>query len=316
MYNHKAEKFGKFSKYTLQNEATGNAFSIVPECGACVLEVILDGQSIIDGHKTADDLLKNDWYKSACLFPFPNRLKQGKYIFEGKTYRFPINDKANQNALHGFGTNEYFKIINIDCTEKEAEIHCRHQNKGSHPAYPFAFSFDVKMIIADPGSLSLEFIFKNEDQQKIPVGLGWHPYFNCFEKAEQVFLQMPDCQIVETDEFGIPTNERFDYHYFQKKKKIGMVVLDNAFYLKNQQNRAEVRLFSEFGKLTYWQETGPQKFNYLQIFTPWHRRSIAIEPMTCNIDAFNNGDGLIVLNPGEQFSCQFGFSFEAGRNSL
>ena len=56
----------------------------------------------------------------------------------------------------------------------------------------------------------------------------------------------------------------------------------------------------DFG-FTIWQETGKYKYNFLQVYTPPHRKSIAIEPMTCAPDAFNNKDGLIVLGPFESF---------------
>jgi len=44
---------------------------------------------------------------------------------------------------------------------------------------------------------------------------------------------------------------------------------------------------------------GYREYNYLQVFIPPDRMSIAIEPMTCNANAFNNKDGLITLSPGE-----------------
>ncbi len=312
MYNHKTQEYGEFLKYTFYNDETGNSFSISPEYGACLLDVAFGGRTMIDGPQTIEESLKNEWCKSAFLFPFPNRLKSGKYNFEGKSYQFPINEPATNNTLHGFGANQIFKLISLDCNENWTEILCRHKNPGTNPSYPFAFSFDIKMRISEPASFVIELMLKNESQQKIPVGLGWHPYFNCFDKVDQIFLQMPECEIVDVDEVAIPTKERFDYEYFNEKRQIGNVALDNAFEIKNQKGRAEVVLFSNAEKLIYWQETGLKKFNFLQIFTPPNRKSIAIEPMTCNIDAFNNGDGLIVLNPGEHISGRFGFSFQAG----
>ncbi|MCB0643138.1 MAG: hypothetical protein KDC44_15925, partial [Phaeodactylibacter sp.] len=54
----------------------------------------------------------------------------------------------------------------------------------------------------------------------------------------------------------------------------------------------------------------PGKYNFLQVFTPDHRQSIAIEPMTCNVDAFNNREGLIVLKPGEAHAASFGLRLD------
>ncbi len=310
MYNYQSEKFGDFLKYTFFNDETRNSFSIIPEHGACLLDVNFNGQSIIDGPQTIEELFTNEWYKSNFLFPFPNRLKNGQYNFDGKSFQFRINEKAKNNSLHGFGTQQVFKLVSMDCKETSAEILCRHQNSGVNPAYPFAFSFDVKLCISEPNSFVVELTFKNESQQKLPLGLGWHPYFKYFDKADDVFMKLPDYQFIDLDENGIPTNKLFEYNYFQEKRQINNAVLDNTFKIKDNPNRARVELFSKYGNLVFWQETGPGKFNFLQIFTPSHRRSIAIEPMTCNIDAFNNGDGLIVLKPNEQFSGQFGFVFE------
>jgi aldose 1-epimerase len=314
MYQYKSAEFGDFLKYTFYNDETNNSFSIVPEHGACLLDVKIGDQSIIDGYQTIEELLKNEGSKSAILFPFPNRLKGGKYNFEGKSYQFPINEKITNNALHGFAKHQVFSLEKINCSKNQAEIHCRHQNKGNNPAYPFAFRLDVKMRISDPDSFEIELLFKNESSQKILVGLGWHPYFNCFGNLDQVSLQMPHCQFVEIDEFAIPTKERFDYTYFKNQHKFGNAVLDNAFELQDSKGKATVTLISELGKLIYWQETGYGKYNFLQIFTPPQRKSIAIEPMTCNIDAFNNGEGLIVLKPKEKCSGKCGFSFETAKS--
>ena len=57
-----------------------------------------------------------------------------------------------------------------------------------------------------------------------------------------------------------------------------------------------------------WQEAGPGAYRYLQVYTPPGRESIAIEPMTCAPNAFNNGMGLIRLDPGEAFTASFGIS--------
>ena len=36
------------------------------------------------------------------------------------------------------------------------------------------------------------------------------------------------------------------------------------------------------------------------------RRGLAVEPMTCAPDAFNTGEGLRVLAPGESVTCSWG----------
>jgi aldose 1-epimerase len=64
-------------------------------------------------------------------------------------------------------------------------------------------------------------------------------------------------------------------------------------------------------ELRYWQEVGESGFPYVQLFTPPHRTCLAIEPMTCNIDAFNNGEGLIRVESGERRAAVFGVDKKA-----
>ncbi len=58
--------------------------------------------------------------------------------------------------------------------------------------------------------------------------------------------------------------------------------------------------------INIWQQTGKWKYNYLQVFIPPSKKSIAVEPMTCAADAFNNKMGLIILNPKKSFSTSCG----------
>jgi aldose 1-epimerase len=55
-------------------------------------------------------------------------------------------------------------------------------------------------------------------------------------------------------------------------------------------------------RLIVGQQTGEGKLNYLVCYTPPRRDSVAIEPLTANVDAFNNGEGLATLDPGGTLS--------------
>ena len=115
MYILKTESFGGFIKYSFSNPQSANSFSIVPAMGATVLSVQIGGVSIIDGCQTFDELEENNWFKSSILFPFPNRLENGCYQFEGTAYQFPINEPTTNNNLHGFAKNQEFKVSDSIC---------------------------------------------------------------------------------------------------------------------------------------------------------------------------------------------------------
>jgi aldose 1-epimerase len=95
---------------------------------------------------------------------------------------------------------------------------------------------------------------------------------------------------------------------FKTFKKIDQYTFDTCFTVDTSSGVASVKLHSATDNLEIeaWQETGPDKYNYVQIYTPPSRSSIAIEPMTCMPDAFNNRQGLVVLEPKQTLELKCG----------
>lgn len=79
MYHLEITPFGNFERFHLYNNETGNGFVLVPEFGACVLELRFGGRAILDGYTTPEEMIINKWGKNVVLYPFPNRLRQGRY---------------------------------------------------------------------------------------------------------------------------------------------------------------------------------------------------------------------------------------------
>jgi len=312
MYQHSTETFGTFTKHILHNEKTGHQLAILPEYGAIVLDLQLQGVSILDTYQTPQEVINNSWAKNTVLFPFPNRLKDGIYDWGDETYRFFANESLTNTALHGFGQDKPMKVTLLEVEENHASITCLYSDYGQHEAYPFQFSVEMIFTLSDEKGFELELVMRNHDDQVIPAGLGWHPYFAMGPKADDYRLQMPECKLVGIDERMLPTGKTYEYDEFSELKPVGVTVLDNCFELPIQQGKAEVLVQGEKGTLHYWQQTGFGKYNFLQVFIPPMRHCIALEPMTCAPDAFNNRMGLAMLNPGEILSGQFGVWLEKG----
>ncbi|MEL6865915.1 MAG: hypothetical protein AAFP19_15930 [Bacteroidota bacterium] len=304
--------FGPFQQLQISHRPSNNHFTIVPEYGASLLNLQLNGRDILDAYTTVDELKQHDWYKSEWLFPFPNRLKNGQYTFEGKSYEFPINNPETGNALHGFSAGKAYEVVRIELQEEEAHMHCRHQYEGQDVVYPFSFQVDIHFSLKSSGHFEVEMQVKNTGDRPLPMGLGWHPYFRLDGEVDSWSLQLPPSQQIAIDEWMIPTGGLLEFDVFEDLTPIGAHVLDSGFLLRDTSSfgQASVTLSDSLGHLMYWQETGPGKFNYLQVFTPPARKSIALEPMTCNIDAFNNGDGLQRLEVGAQMGGRFGCSYQ------
>jgi aldose 1-epimerase len=310
MYKHSTEVFGNFTKHILSNEQSGNKLVILPEFGAIVLDLQLKGESLVDGYQTPQEVINNSWSKNTVLYPFPNRLKDGTYTWAGQSHRFFANESHTNTALHGFGQDKPMKVTLMEVEEHSAAITCLYTDYASHEAYPFRFSVEMAFSVSDEAGFALQLTFRNHDDQAIPAGLGWHPYFSLGPKADAYQLQMPECRIVGNDERMLPTGKTYEYDDFNALRPLGITVLDNCFELPVQDGKAEVIVQGEKGTLHYWQETGAGKYNFLQVFIPPLRHCIALEPMTCAPDAFNNSMGLAKLEPGEMLKGKFGVSFE------
>lgn len=308
MFQLQVSPVGKFKKYEFRHTESNTVFSILPEFGALVLEVAFGGQNLLNSCQSETEIFENNWYKNSLLLPFPNRLKHGKYSWNGTDYQFPLkNPVLAINALHGFAHNYLTSVEKIQLEADSASIICRLDYQGELDYYPFPFTAFFEFKIDASGNFDLEIKVENTGMHALPFGTGWHPYFKLDGSLDNWHLKTPESLEIIVDETMIPTGEK---HETEIDNALINSQLDTGFLFKKTGKILKTVLKNENSKLTFWQETGEKKFNYLQVYIPSTRDCIAIEPMTCNIDAFNNKEGLISLNPKETWVGKFGFNFQ------
>jgi len=293
-------------RYQDQNEEI--CLVILPEKGQ-ILDIKLHGFSLLCGPKNKEELINNSAYKSSFLLPFPNRLADGKFTFQDQAYQFPLNDTKYQSALHGFKQESNYKVV---CEEAGSSlfVSLEYNYDGSLAYFPFPFVFNADIRI-DKFKCELSLQIQNTGQTDAPFGIGWHPYFTLQKPINECGLCIPVCKKVEIDDRFIPTGKTTAFKDFSKSKKIENTTFDNAFLLAGGADYTSIVLENDEYKLRYYQETKSSKFNYLQIYTPEDRQSIAFEPMTCNINAHNNGEGLQILAPNKKMRAKCGVALQA-----
>jgi aldose 1-epimerase len=135
----------------------------------------------------------------------------------------------------------------------------------------------------------------------IPICDGWHPYFTFGDSIDNCQLEFQSKEIIEFDDALLPTGKLLPYQEFGSLKTIGNVFLDNCFTVNFAECQPMLVLRHPIKNLQV--EIRPDKsYPYLQIYTPPHRQSIAIENLSAAPDAFNNGMGLISLPSGDEKS--------------
>ena len=314
MFRIEESEFGMFSKVKLINCASDETISIIPEYGGNVAEIVLNNKgnnySILDGASDDSDFIKymKNTYRGAKLIPFPNRIQNGKYSFEETEYQFPINEMDKNHRIHGFLYDKKLDIIEKTLQEEQASLRLGYNYKGDVEGYPFLFNLQVTYSLSKEDGFKCTTEINNVDNREIPIGDGWHPYFTTGCKIDDLFLELPTGNMIELDTNMIPTGEMVSFDSFSTPSKIGNMKFDTTIYLGNRVEKVSTYIYDTEAdvKINIWQDTGKKSYKYLQIYIPPHRRSIAVEPITCNVNAFNNNDGLIILKPGESFKASYG----------
>lgn len=293
----KQDFIGSVQRCTLSNE---NSFlRFLPEYGATPTELCLSlhgkQYEIFDGFQTEAQIQENEKSRGIFLIPFPNRIRDGKYAFEGAEYQLPINKPKENNAIHGFIWNRVFQIA-----EEKNAVKLTHDYKGDFPGFPFPFSASIRFALSE-SACAVEVTVLNTGNTSLPLGIGWHPYFTFKTQVDDLRLQLPSCRHLFTDERLIPTGNRNPYTDFETARTIGKKDFDDAFECTGAHDFFETRLTKVQSGITIILQQD-STFKYLQVYTPPGRESIALEPMTCPANAFNSGEGLIALPSGKSYS--------------
>ena len=253
--------------------------------GGRLQSLTFKGDSIIEDleHKPYEQS-----FAGSILFPFANRIKDGKYEFQNKTYNLDCNEPDRNNAIHGLVYNKKFEIKNTEALEDYAEAILVYKEKNPPKGFPFPYQIELTYRLSN-NELSLKIDIKNTGQHAFPFTLGWHPYFYC-DDFDKSFLSFNSHKVIIMNEnmIALGVNKRPIENPFSLKDK----KLDDCFVL----NGREI----EFYRPQYKVEIqGHPKSDFFQIYTPPNENRIALEPMTGVSDSFNHNKGLQVLKPDE-----------------
>ena len=285
---------------------TGIQASILPASGALLHEFSIPQGNrriqVIDNYKNQDDLQHNlsSSYKSAKLSPFVCRIAGGKYRFEKKTFEF--QSKFNDgSAIHGILYNKPFKILEKITGDHEASILLAYPYRHEDPAYPFDYDIRIKYCLSADGRLFLITTVENRSTMRIPMADGWHPYFSLEGRVNNWLLSFHSRQNLAFDEKLIPNGQMVETDKYFTPRLIGDEFFDHCYLLERDPDVPAVQLENPDNglRLLFFPD---QHYPFLQIYTPPHRNSIAIENLSAAPDAFNNGLGLLILKPGESQS--------------
>jgi aldose 1-epimerase len=269
-------------------------FEIIPAYGGMLTQLNWDG-NVIDipfADKFANN--ENPYHPSALLSPWVNRVRNGNYSFEGRNYQLPINEPNLGNAIHGLLARKPFELC-----QDNSKATLSYRYTAEEKAYPFPFEMRLTYSFTEENIFQLCFTAKNTGEGNLPFACGWHPYFNLTEgNLADWSIRFDSVSKFHSDSQMIPLRE--ENYDARAGVNLGEEVLDNVFRLKSKEKHI-TQLYNKSKKESLYFEQSSIDFPFLVVFAPENSNCVAIEPMSANTDAFNTGDGLRILAPGESF---------------
>jgi aldose 1-epimerase len=288
---------------------TGHYRAVVVEVGAGLRSLEHRGHPILDGYG-AEDICVGA--RGQLLLPWPNRVRDGRYEFQGEARQLDISEPERACAIHGLVRWSAWQVLEHR-SERLVLTHRLHP----HPGYPHVLELRVHYYLDPDTGIEIELTATNQGANPAPYGLGMHPYLTVATPSiDTCELLIAADTWLPTDDRGIPTGTRapvagstFD---FRESRQIGHTAIDFAFHdlHRDAHERASVTLRDPASgrASSLWVDSA---FPWIELFTGDHlpsrrRQGLGVEPMTCPPNAFASGRDLIVLEPGASHTARWG----------
>ena len=252
-----------------------------------------------------------DGAHGAPLIPWPNRLGDGRYCFDGVDYQVALSEPERHNAIHGLLRWRPWRVLRH--TKEQVTV-----GTWLFPmqGYPFTLDVEVDYALGEDG-LTVTTTAINRGPCACPYGAGHHPYLSPGAgRIDDCTLQLEAATRIVTDKerqlpIGTDAVEGSAYD-FRQPRSLGRERLDFAFtdLARDAEGRAWARLCGPDGRhAELWVD---ENYPIIEIYTgdtlspDRQRKGLGTEPMTCPPNAFKSGEGVIRLEPGQTFTTTWG----------
>ena len=247
------------------------------------------------------------------LAPWANRVEDGEWFLDGRKQQLDITEVSRNNASHGLLRNAGYvqAAESPHAVALEATVFPQH-------GYPFLVRHRVEYQLSEDLGLQVRQTLTNDGAAAAPFVLGAHPYLRVGDTPPgDLQLTVSAGTRLVADERLIPrsmapVDGEVD---FRAGRRIADLAVDVALTdLRFEGGVARHTLAAGDGSsVSLWQDESCQ---YVHVFVstvyPGRTRAVAVEPMTGPANAFNSGDGLRWVAPGESFSMEWGIDYAPG----
>ena len=275
-----------FDYVELVDEASGSSARIAPSRGGLAYSFKVKGRETFHLDRASfDDTTKNVRGGIPILFPLCGPAKDDTYLADGK----PVKIKQ-----HGFGRLMAWKVTGTGTSGAASMTMELSPDDATRAAYPWDFSVRYTYELAG-GTLTLKQAYQNKSKTPMPIHAGFHPYFRLGDK-NRVRLEIPATKYQDM--------VAWTEHAFDGKLDWNKDVIDICF-LDMKTREASLVDAAEHVRITVKQE---QLFKYDVLWTTKGASFICLEPWTGRRFAFNSGEDLVHVKPGETWNTWVSFA--------
>jgi aldose 1-epimerase len=190
--------------------------AVIVEVGGGLRSYSVGGRELLDGYGVGDMSTSG---RGQVLIPWPNRLQDGSYEFEGQGYRLALNEPETQTAIHGLVRWASWKVADRE-DDRVVMEHLLHPQ----PGYPFSVELSIEYALSERG-LGVRTTATNVGSKACPYGAGAHPYLTVgTETVDPVILRAAGQTVIRSDQRGLPVDaapvEGTEYD-FRRPRPIG-----------------------------------------------------------------------------------------------
>jgi aldose 1-epimerase len=239
----------------------------------------------------------------ATLFPWPNRVRDGRWSWQGAEHRLSIDEPQRNTANHGLVRTRRFRLLSARADSVTLGI-----DVGDDRGFPFSLGLTVAYTLR-PDGIQAVFTVHNRGTRSAPFALGSHPYLRVGTiETDDLVLHIAAGSTLGFDDRLLPIGTRSvaGTEADPAGLALGGVELGHCFgdLIAVPGGGFRHRLVGPDG--TGVELETDERFRWVQVYTATDFpretglvRAVAIEPMTAPPDALNSGIGLTTLQPGE-----------------
>ncbi len=289
--------------------SAGGTEAVIVTLGAALRTLSQDGTPLVDGFSESEPV---PYGRGQLCIPWPNRIHQGRYTWDGVEQQAPINEAARDSALHGL-----VRWVIWEVRLHEADRAVLGYRLCPQDGYPFLIDFEIDYTVSAAG-LKATLTATNMGVDAAPYGFAAHPYLRvgdhdldvCSLQLNAGTVLLVDEQLKPREALGV---DGTGYDFRKGALLVGHDI-DNAFtdIDVDPDGLSWATLWGPGGAEAtsmWWDASNAPWFQACtgDVFAAeWRRRGLAMEPMTCPPNAFQTGQDVIRIEAGGESVVRWG----------